>query len=361
MKVVQANFCLLTSLLLSAQFGDSSAESGADRSTISVEVIDPDTQQPIADRVNAYLLLPDNGALDTNEFEVGVSGLLDVESTFRFPEVSNGEYLLAVESVVPMILEDGRPNLDAKYIPTYYQNAFEFIDADTLVLSSDTLLTMEMIPSPPPPAGHGTVEVIVYEEFVDAITGTITRKRAAGIKCGLRRKRSGGRVDQDDDEFELIAYTETDGNGKVTFKSLFAGTYRFFVNVSKLDISSFIEFEMGQAGISDTEFRISVILTSTGLMIGSPLLGIGSEIANGPSIYPNPVKDFLVVESLGEKTTYESVQIIDLNGRVVFSEDLDDSSGRLQLDVSFLPSGQYLVSFESNNSITSQTFRMIKE
>ena len=59
-----------------------------------------------------------------------------------------------------------------------------------------------------------------------------------------------------------------------------------------------------------------------------------------PVIFPNPVGDFLILPSSGERTL---VEIHDLKGARLFSESLS-GKGNHQLNVSFLSAGIYLVS-----------------
>lgn len=67
-------------------------------------------------------------------------------------------------------------------------------------------------------------------------------------------------------------------------------------------------------------------------------------------IYPNPVQDILFVEGLEINTT---VRIFDMNGTLVRNEMVDQA--RLQLNVSDLPKGIYLLQTEN------QTVRFIKK
>ena len=72
------------------------------------------------------------------------------------------------------------------------------------------------------------------------------------------------------------------------------------------------------------------------------------EISNRPTLFPNPVSDFLIVPCFGKQVL---VEISDLNGRLKFSNFF---SGESRLDVSFLQSGVYVV------NIAGETYRIIK-
>jgi len=67
-------------------------------------------------------------------------------------------------------------------------------------------------------------------------------------------------------------------------------------------------------------------------------------------IYPNPSSRYINVQHNSESTV--SIEIIDLNGRMVFSENLQSSDEKI--DVSFLEKGVYLLRSFVNNSYRTQ-------
>ena len=72
------------------------------------------------------------------------------------------------------------------------------------------------------------------------------------------------------------------------------------------------------------------------------------ETNNRPTLFPNPVSDFLIIPCFGKQVL---VEIFDLNGNRVFSNQF---SGESQLNLSFLQSGTYIV------NISGETYRIIK-
>ncbi|MEP0985692.1 LamG-like jellyroll fold domain-containing protein, partial [Ekhidna sp.] len=207
---------------------------------MEVSVADIDGN-PLSAPFNAYML-------ETTRIATGFRVLETLEnqtsSTFTFPDVVLGDYITFVESDLEL------------YIPTYFGNVFEWTEADTLFFRSDDVISMIMTEVPrelTAADGNGSLDVLIEEDFEEEGGRIDARRRAAKRKCGLRRKRSGGRIGQDDDDFELIAYGETDDNGEFQFGFLPQGTYRFFVEYPgiPLDESSFVEFEVGEEGVSD--------------------------------------------------------------------------------------------------------------
>lgn len=60
------------------------------------------------------------------------------------------------------------------------------------------------------------------------------------------------------------------------------------------------------------------------------------------SIFPNPVTDLLNIRNTDSEISYESVRVMDSSGRTILTETMSGQTD-LQLDVSSLPQGTYLV------------------
>ncbi|MEP0936598.1 MAG: LamG-like jellyroll fold domain-containing protein, partial [Cyclobacteriaceae bacterium] len=205
-----------------------------------VSVVD-EQGDPLEDPIDGYMLEAVRRSRGFDTLEVVLNA---PPSTITFPDVVLGNYITAINS---------NPAL---YIPTYFGDVFEWGEADTLFFRSDDVISMIMTEVPrelTAADGNGSLDVLIEEDFGEEGGRIDARRRAAKRKCGLRRKRSGGRIGQDDDDFELIAYGETDDNGEFQFGFLPQGTYRFFVEYPgiPLDESSFVEFEVGEEGVSD--------------------------------------------------------------------------------------------------------------
>lgn len=303
-----------------------------------------DMQVSVTDANGDPLSAPLNGSmLETTRTATGFSVLETVEnvsaSTFTFPDVVLGDYIIFIES-----------DLDL-YIPTYFGNVFEWTEADTLFFRSDDVIDMRMTEVPPELTaadGEGTLGVTIEEDFGDDAARIDARRRAAKRKCGLRRKRSGGRIEQDD-EFVLIAYGETDDNGEFQFGFLPQGTYRFFVEYPgiPIDDSSFVEFVVGEAGVSDTDFKLQAFATSSGIEINiEAVLGVILEYFKDLEIYPNPSSEYLNIRYRHLKSGDVTAELVDLSGNSMWTADLRDGfDGQLRIDVEGYEEGIYILRF----------------
>lgn len=85
--------------------------------------------------------------------------------------------------------------------------------------------------------------------------------------------------------------------------------------------------------------------------------GVGlSEITNTKvSIYPNPTKDFIIIENLLEKN---SVFIYNIIGKLVFKQSINNN--RETIDVRNLSNGIYFIKFETSIE-KSDVYKIIKE
>ncbi|MEP0985359.1 FG-GAP-like repeat-containing protein [Ekhidna sp.] len=318
-----------------------SIATGVTLSTVPVEVlatavmtvnVTDDTETLITENVNGYIL-------EIKEAEVGFDTLNfatqeNVSSSFSFPEVVLGDFLINVSSD-----EDS-------YVPTYFGDAFLWDEADTLVLENDS--TIQIIITETPPVltaadGDGLVNGVIDEDFEDDASRIDARRRASKRRCGLRRKRSGGRTGQDADEFELIAYGETNDDGEFEYGFLPQGTYRFFVEYPgiPLDESAFVQFDIGEAGVGDNSFKLAVFASEDGIFI-ELVLGLTSVHFTDFRIFPNPTANLINIDYEQVKSGKLSLEVFDIHGKEMLRKTLDGKQENITIDISSFKKGQYI-------------------
>ncbi len=302
---------------------------------LSVDVTDFDSNLLDGD-VSAYLL----AVQETGGFDTLADGRLEsVAAQFTFNEIILGDYLIAIE-----------PEDKDAFIASYFGDTFLWEEADTLELRADDNAIIKVTAVPPPlTEGDGSLDVLIEEDFGDDAGRIDARRRAAKRKCGLRRKRSGGRTGQDDDEFELIAYGETDDNGEFQFGFLPQGIYRFFVEYPGIPLNdaSAVEFEVGEAGISDTNFKLQAFATEDGIDITiEAVLGIILDYFKSLEIYPNPSSEVLNISYRHLKSDNVTAQLIDLSGNTKWQSELRNGyDGQIKIDVTSYEEGVYILRF----------------
>jgi len=72
-------------------------------------------------------------------------------------------------------------------------------------------------------------------------------------------------------------------------------------------------------------------------------------------VYPNPTSSMIMVESEALATSTGAVRVMDMSGREIMRRNLMAGQQRVQLDVSKLPAGNYVVQLEAGKKgFTSQ-------
>ena len=314
---------------------------------ITINVTD-DTDTPISQTVDGYILEIEEGVVGFDTVEVATQ--TGVASSFSFPPVVLGDFLVNVSSD------------ETLYIPTYYGDAFVWDEADTLRLNTDTTRQIEITEIPEeltPDDGEGLVEGVIEEDFDDNAR-IDARRRASKRKCGLRRKRTGGRTDQDD-EFVLIAYGETDENGEFAYGFLPQGTYRFFVEYPgiPLDDSAFVQFDVGEAGVSDNTFQLAVFASDDGIFI-ELVLGLTSPHFTEFAIFPNPTADLINIRYDQIKSGELTLEIFDLKGKEMMKKTFNSKREDITIDISDFDKGQYIFRVIDSTSKDLVIYKIIK-
>ncbi|WP_312768785.1 FG-GAP-like repeat-containing protein [Epilithonimonas sp.] len=150
------------------------------------------------------------------------------------------------------------------------------------------------------------------------------------------------------------------------------GRINYYKNNSKATVTQFFGTRIGEIEglkIYDTGTDFTEILFGTGTSIirlnpnlanlGLATVDVKSDvIANNFSLYPVPAKDELFIDLQNSNLSNYSYEIINTNGQIVKSKTKAQNL-REKIDVSYLPSGLYIVRLKSNNLYFSKKF--IKE
>ena len=83
------------------------------------------------------------------------------------------------------------------------------------------------------------------------------------------------------------------------------------------------------------------------------------ETENTPlsiNVFPNPVNEQMTIDyQFIKQQNNVYVEIVDMLGRAVFRQKIDDAQGQMQWQTNFAASGLYIVSVKSGNQILWQT------
>ncbi|MEL6557220.1 MAG: LamG-like jellyroll fold domain-containing protein [Bacteroidota bacterium] len=274
-----------------------------------------------------------------------------VDGTFTYPDLVLADYLFVVEAS------------ESIYIPTYVESGFLWDEADTVFLRDNgQSVTAEMVLDPDATIGPGDVGGIFEEDIPD--DGRIeARRRVRRVGVALRRRRSSNRIQED--EFELVAYTQTDDNGQFTFEELPNGVYRIsfeFPGVP-LDESSFVEFEISEDD-GRTSLELEAVATEDGTIVVNDVtpdpVSVSQALDKLLKVYPNPARNSISIDysKVGNKSM--RLELTDSYGREVITSDMKDPAGLKQIDISQLSKGVYILKLIDANNQSVATSRIIK-
>lgn len=111
--------------------------------------------------------------------------------------------------------------------------------------------------------------------------------------------------------------------------------------------------------LAGCQHPLSPITTDTFFMSFSQIAAIDeTELKDIIQIYPNPAKDYLLLD-FGDIKEEKSIQIFDLQGREVKDEKKVIDT-KTQINVSTLPKGVYLLDIKSSKGVVRRRFEVMK-
>ena len=267
---------------------------------------------------------------------------------FTFDDLILGDYLIAFESDTSV------------YLPTYFRNTDLWTEADTLRLRTDRSDTLQMAVKPgllTPADGDGVVYGFVESNFGAAEAGSRVnaRRKVKRAGCSLRRRTRGvgGRTDQEEDEYTLVAYVESNEEGQFEFDNIPSGYYRFNIEYPgiPMDTSSFVEFEIGADGIENNTFVLEAFVTETGIeVIKVDELGFRRKYFDDLQVYPNPADREVNIAYSKLISGNVIMRFMDISGNMILEKAIPPGYNlNEQIDTSRLPEGLYLLHFEDRS------------
>ena len=290
----------------------------------------------------------------------------DSIGTYGFRDIILGNFIL-----------QARPDREVfpNTIQTYFEKA-DLYDSATILEVRDKLdgIDIEMVfyeePDPDPTGAdfEGTVETdFPDDENVDEEGNRISgRRKAKRAACSMRRLVRKGRVGQEEDEYELYAYVESDDEGKFNFTDVEEGSYLLNIQYPgvPMDPDSEIKFEVG--GDKENQlFTISAVITEDGIVVESEeVLYSLKPYIKDLRLYPNPTADVLKGEFLVYRKLNDlKVEILDVRGIKLMEQALNHRMGPQSLEVDFskLESGVYFMIFTDEAGTFRQQFKVGKK
>lgn len=246
---------------------------------------------------------------------------------------------------------------DLKYypdgMPTYAGGAISWAGAQNLNIGSSERtslldITLSELPKLTESDGSGQLSgnISYADDFLAKSTMARPAKKTAVI---LRRKTSNKGTNEDD----IVAYLDTDEQGNYIFENVPDGGYEMLVDVPGLPMNGNYDVDVvDNTIVSELDF----IIETDGIAIPGTT-AIKLIEMDGLVIYPNPGNGIMHIE-LEHQGDY-TVQVFNTVGMLVDQRDFFSAVGVLDLELSYLETGMYLIKIEGER--LSATVKYLKE
>ena len=290
----------------------------------------------------ARVINPNNSNFATSEISIVLSNLTTTgppptgQYTYQFCDVdNNGEevaYLEPLSKSTGLIYNSMFCNLfDSEISYSYHLSNQDAIDEVNVIneiytFSQDTHVYCKV-------KNSVNSETFIYDFILEFTACTAADDDADGIDNRKEdANRNGNIYDDDTDNDGLKNFEDADDDGDTILT----------INEDYNNNGSALDDDTNANGIADY-LELSVTLSTIDLM--------GTKL----SIYPNPVSNILNIEL--DKMTSFSANIIDVNGKIMFKIDINET--HTALDISNLAAGIYFLKL--NTESINDTYKFIKK
>jgi len=256
---------------------------------------------------------------------------LDSNGGYTFNNVAAGSYLLYA---IPATNSTSY----ATYAPTYYTNDILWSNATTLVIS----------------ASQTNVNIDLAQITPVSGTGSVSGNLGTGSKGGVS-----GAVINLLMNSNPVASTTSDVSGDYHFNNLADGTYTIWVEIAgKTTTAIVVTLDASNPNSDNNDF---VVTNST---VEPKTVSIdNSNKSLSIKTYPNPVENDLNIALNLENSSRVNLEIFNLAGQLLVSENYDLHSGSqtLRINLNQLAKGTYILKItDSNNAHTQQLINKIR-
>ncbi|MGB4847489.1 MAG: T9SS type A sorting domain-containing protein [Saprospiraceae bacterium] len=243
---------------------------------------------------------------------------------YSFSNLANGAYLVK-SALIP-----GTVGF-AQYIPTYHLSSTTWEDADPSIIPNwlpyTTDISMKHTTGTP---GGGVIGGGVLDpHHIVASEGNEPREIVGLPNVEVILKNEAG---------EPLDFTISVADGSFKFPNLSFGTYRI-----SYDIPGIHSPDVWVTITQEDPERLQVTL-----IVNQGTTAVDQPVAQELQLYPNPAKNEINIKMPVLHATYD-VQIVDMQGRVVYRGSVRSSNGILPVEVGQLSSGLFHINLKGEN------------
>ncbi len=237
----------------------------------------------------------------------------------------------------------------ANYLPTYYNNALNWVDATAVDLTSGDANGIDItLVEGVNPGGPGFVG-----GYVDQGAG-MALHQGGNIFRSLGDPLAGVQINLVTSADEAVAYTYTDAAGYYQFSNLAYGSYKIYADqLNKTPVPIPFTLSPSDSAIADLNISInSDSATATGIS------DIGVIAIQG--VYPNPVINILEVLINSKQENNATIKLVDILGRTIITRNTKLASGnnKLEVDMEKIPAGIYQLIIQTNSQ--QRSFKVLR-
>lgn len=233
----------------------------------------------------------------------------------------------------------------ANYLPTYYGNELNWINATDVNITQPVDLDINLIAGTNP-GGPGFIGGLVSQ---GAGLGVINNHNNRAVGDPLPNIQINLLTDND----MPVAYTYSDGSGMFAFNNIPLGSYKVYAEaISKTPVIETVTLTANNPSTSNVNVEVNTSNAVTSI----------NDIAElkVDAVYPNPVKDVAVLRFTAKQNAKAKVQVTDVRGVVVYTSatDINTGSNELKIDLANHAAGVYVVTL--TNKDNNKTIRLLK-
>lgn len=274
------------------------------------------------DDTRVYLIQEDSGSLSAVD-----SVTTDATGLYLFSNVCNGTYY------VKAALLSSHTYYTA-FLPTYYDSAALWNAATAVVVNN---------------ASNYSVDIEMIAGTNSGGAGFIGGLISQGANRGEGDPVVGVYVVAYNEDGSVAAFDRTDANGAYELTNLALGTYEVYADVlNKTAYPHQVTLSEETSESTNRDFEV----------IGSiikPIAPTGLEdiSATGFNVYPNPTEGFITINSGELEIT--TVNVLSLLGERVMAVNTANQTQNIDLDLSHMASGSYILEMNGENFTTHQS------
>lgn len=269
-----------------------------------------------------YLIQEDSGSLSALD-----SATTDTNGLYMFSNVCNGTYYIKAALLSNHIYYTA-------IIPTYYDSAALWTNATAIVVNN---------------ASNYSVDIDMLASTNSGGAGFIGGLISQGANRGEGDPAVGAYVLAYNEDGSMAAFDKTDATGAYEFANLSLGSYEVYVDI--LNKTAYPHQVILTAETAESPNRDFEIIGA----IVKPIAptGLADIISNGLNVYPNPSNGFITIDMGSNELN--SVNVVNLLGERIMSVNAPVNSQKMDMDLSQLASGSYLLEMNGEDFTTHQS------